>query len=92
MSDNTVDLMSNSEGKTLPTSIMGTSPNPHLPSPGRNHLKLEIIPLSNDSNSKRVSRNSLEEETSSSGSLEAFFYQILAEKLIASRYPCPFTS
>lgn len=77
--------MSDSEVKTFPSYIMRVSHDSHLPPLGHNHLEQEMIPISDDSDSKRVSGNSMEEGTFSSGSLEPFFYQMLVEKLIVSR-------
>lgn len=69
MSNNTVDLVSDYEVEILAASPMGISPDSHLPSLGREHIGSTIILIYNDSDFERVSRYSLEEETSSSGSL-----------------------
>lgn len=50
---------------------MDTFPDSQLHPLNHNLLELEVIYLSNDSDSKRVSEDSLKEGTSSSGSLEA---------------------
>lgn len=62
MSDNSTDLVSDSEVETVIVSIMGTSLYSHLPPHNNNHLELEVISLFDDSDSERV----YEEETSSS--------------------------
>lgn len=62
--------MSDSERKTLFASRMGVSYDPHLPPPSSNYPEPEIISLSDDFDSERVFRNSLQEEPFSSGSLD----------------------
>lgn len=87
MSDSTINLMSYYEGETSFSLRVGTSPDSHLPPLGHNLLELEVIYVCDDSDLERVFGSSLEKETSSSDSLEAF-YKMLAEKLIASRSLC----
>lgn len=55
---------------------MGISHDSHLHPHKNNNLGPEIIPLSNDSDSQKVYGNSLEEETSSLGSLDALILNI----------------
>lgn len=73
------------EFETLSTSIVGIFIDYHLPPLSHNHLEPKIIPLSGNFDLKGVFGNSLKEETSSSDSIEAFFYQMFVGKLIVLR-------
>lgn len=79
MSNSTVDLVSDLDGEILFSYIIGTFSNSHLPHLGRNQLESEIIPLSDDSDSKWVFENFFEEGTSSSDSLEAILLNVGSE-------------
>lgn len=76
MSGNIVDLVSDSEVETSFSSIIGISPDSHLPLISSNHLELEIVHLFDDSDSQRVYGKSLDEGTFSFGSLEAFISNV----------------
>lgn len=52
------------------------------------HLEQEIIPLSGDSDLEKVSGNSLEEEISSSGSLDAPLSNV-GERMNHTKVPIP---
>lgn len=54
MSDSTIDLVSDYEGETSSASIMGISPDSHLPPLSCNHLGSEIIHFFYDYDSERV--------------------------------------
>lgn len=71
-----VDLVSGYKVETSSTSVMGTSSESHLPPYNINHLELDVISLSGGYGSKRVSMNSLEEETFSSSSLETLLSNV----------------
>lgn len=64
MSGNTINLMSDYEGETFPASRMRISPYSRIPLLDHNPLEPEVMHLSDDSDSKRVFRESLEEITS----------------------------
>lgn len=68
--------MSDSEVETSFSSRMGSSPNSHVPSFGSNHIGPEVIPIFDNFNSERLSEGSLEEETSSSCSLDALISNV----------------
>lgn len=69
MSDNTFNLVNDSESKNLSASRMGISRDSHIPFLDHDHLETEVIPLSDDSDSKRVYEDSQEEDFSSFDSL-----------------------
>lgn len=79
MSDSTFNLVSDSESGTSYVSRVGTYPNYHLPLLNHDHLKLEVIPLSNYFDLERIFRGSLEEETSSPDSLESLLSNVIRE-------------
>lgn len=64
MSGNTVNLMSDYEGETFLASRMRISPYSRIPPLDHNPLEPEVMHLSDDSDSKRVFGDSLEEITS----------------------------
>lgn len=76
MSGNAIDLMSDSEVKNSSTYTMGTSPNPHLPSPNKDHIESKIITIFDNCNLKRASRDSLGEETFPYGSSYALISNV----------------
>lgn len=76
MSDNIINLASNFEGEISSAPKMKTSLDSHLPPLDHGRLEPEAIPLFDDSNSSRVSGDSLEEGSSSPDSLEAFLSDI----------------
>lgn len=79
MSDSTIYQLSDYEFKNLSSSRMGTSLDSHIHPLNHNHLEPEVISLSNDSDSKRVSVDSLEGGTSSFGLLEALLLNFNGE-------------
>lgn len=68
MSDSTFNLVNDSESKNLSSSRIETSPDSH-PFLYHHHLETKVIPLSDDSDSKRVYEDSQEEDFSSFDSL-----------------------
>lgn len=70
MSDNIVNIMSDSKSDTYFTLRMYISLDSYLPHIDHGHLVPEVIPLSDDSDSERIHGDS--EGTSLSNSLEAF--------------------
>lgn len=60
MSDNTVNLVSDYEKETSSSLRMGKYPDSHLPSLDNDSLEPKFIPLSDDYEFERVSRDSLE--------------------------------
>lgn len=76
VSDNLVDLMSDSEVEISYTSIIGKSHNSHILPHNSNHLGPERIPLIYDYDSERVSRSLLEKVTSLSTSLYAIISNV----------------
>lgn len=82
--------MSDYKVETSFASVMETSPDFHLHPHNSNHLEPKSIPLYDDSNSERVSGNSLKEEISSYGSLDALI-QTLVEELITLKLLYPLT-
>lgn len=79
MSNNVVSLVSDNESDTSSILGMKISLNSHLLPISHDHLKPEVISLTNDSDSERVSSYSLKGGTSSSDSLDSL-YQTLAER------------
>lgn len=61
MSGNIINLVSDYEKETSSALRMGKYPDSHLPSLDNDSPKPKIIPLSDDYEFERVSRNSLEE-------------------------------
>lgn len=62
--------------KNLYASIIGTFDDSNLPRLNRNHIELDITPISNYSDLERVLENFLEEETSSFCSLDALLSDV----------------
>lgn len=72
MSDNIIDLMSDSREETL----YGSFHDSHDPYLNSHHIWLEVISISDDYGSEGMSETSLEEETSSSRSLDALISDV----------------
>ena len=64
MNGNIVNIMSDSKSDTYFTLRMDISLDSYLPHIDHDHLVPEVIPLSDDSDSERVPRNSLDERVS----------------------------
>lgn len=71
MSDNTVNLVSDSKNDTSSATKMGVSPDSHLTPIAHYCMRQEVISLSDDSDSKRISGNSSDEEVPSFYTFEA---------------------
>lgn len=88
MSDNVVNLTSNSKSDTSLVSRMRISHDSYLPLLDHNYLESGVILLSDNFKSEWVSRDSLEERTSSFNSLDVVLPNVNKEVNI-SEVPIP---